>query len=151
MIIFSAFSHDHDPTPATPLHINLAAAPPLARPAPRPAPNRTTNTSTWHKKDPLNKTPRPKPGSSTIDKPRGRLPRSYAKERWACPPLFRPVRIPSDPADNADGVSLHELLAGEYTDALIGSFLVDINFLLDAAPRLKTVPFLLIQGVKENK
>lgn len=105
-------------------------------------------TASWHKAtgetavDPI--PPRSDAG------PKGRIPRSYATERWACPPLFRPVRIPTDPADS-DGVSLDELVAGEYTDALVSSYLVDIKFLLDTAPRLKTVPFLLIQGIKEEK
>ncbi|CAN0443831.1 unnamed protein product, partial [Pylaiella littoralis] len=77
--------------------------------------------------------------------------RSYQTERWSCPPLFRPVRIPSDPPQNAaDGVSLDELIAGEYTDALVACYLVDIEFLLKTVPRLKKVPFLLIQGVKEK-
>ncbi|CAN0418078.1 unnamed protein product, partial [Pylaiella littoralis] len=84
-------------------------------------------------------------------KPQGRIPRSYQTERWSCPPLFRPVRIPSDPPQNAaDGVSLDELIAGEYTDALVACYLVDIEFLLKTVPRLKKVPFLLIQGVKEK-
>lgn len=82
--------------------------------------------------------------------PKGRPPRSYATERWDCPPLFRPVRIPSDPPDS-DGVSLDELLAGEYTEAMVCSYLVDAEFLLQTAPRLKTVPFLLVQGIKDDK
>ncbi|CAM9593064.1 unnamed protein product [Scytosiphon promiscuus] len=103
----------------------------------------------WDKKKKKTKKVPPPP---RYVEPQGRRPKSYASERWSCPPLFRPVRIPTDPCRNAsDGVSLDELLAGEYTDALVATYLVDVEFLLKAAIRLCTVPFLLIQGIKEEK
>ena len=79
-----------------------------------------------------------------------RLPRSYITERWKAPPLFRPIRIPSDHPNNSDAVSLHELIAGDYTEVLIATYLFSGRFILDALPRLKTVPLLIVQGVKDN-
>eukprot|EP00903_Cladosiphon_okamuranus_P008270 g7959.t1 len=105
-------------------------------------------TAAWHKPDEKAED-EPIPPRSDAG-PKGRPPRSYHTARWECPPLFRPVRISSDPP-GSDGVSLDELLAGEYTEALVSSYLVDVEFLLKTVPRLKKVPFLLIQGVKEEK
>lgn len=129
-----ASSRHHTPRPVFPL------------PKP-PGPFAVPGSASWHKVDELEDLD---PIPLRNDAPPGRAPKSYESERWDCSPLFRPVRIPTDPPD-CEGVSLDELLAGEYTAALVSTYLADIKFLLETAPRLKEVPFLLVQGIKEEK
>lgn len=74
--------------------------------------------------------------------------KSYATEAWDCPPLFRLVHTPADPAAASTGVTLPELIAGDYTSALLSTFLLGAPFLFEACPRLATVPLVLCHGMK---
>lgn len=72
------------------------------------------------------------------------IPRCYETERWGAPPFFRPVRLPSDPVENVDGVSLEEIIAGEFLEAVIATYLFDMAFMFETVPRLKSVPLLIV-------
>lgn len=65
------------------------------------------------------------------------------------PFLFRLISTPTDKAGSGS-VSLADLLSGDFQEALLTNYMVDIQLLLEAQPRLASVPVVLVHGFKDN-
>lgn len=63
--------------------------------------------------------------------------------------LFRLISTPTDKAGSGS-VSLADLLSGDFQEALLTNYMVDIQLLLEAQPRLASVPVVLVHGFKDN-
>lgn len=61
------------------------------------------------------------------------------------PPLFRLLSSPND-TPSVGSVELADLLSGDFHEALLTNFMVDPQFLMDAQPRLRYVPWVLVCG-----
>lgn len=64
-------------------------------------------------------------------------------------PLFRLLSTPSD-NPGAGTVSLADLLSGQIIDAVLTNYMMDLELLLEAQPRLASVPTLLVHGFRAN-
>lgn len=67
----------------------------------------------------------------------------------SAPPLFRLISTPTD-GPQSGTVSLSDLLSGEFTEALMTNYMVDMMLLLQAQPRIACVPITLVHGFKPN-
>lgn len=65
------------------------------------------------------------------------------------PPLFRLISTPSD-GPGAGTVSLSDIFSGDFTEALLANYMIDLPLLLQAQPRLESVPVVLVHGFDEN-
>lgn len=61
------------------------------------------------------------------------------------PPLFRLLSSRND-TPSVGSVEFADLLSGDFHDALLTNFMVDPQFLMDAQPRLRHVPWVLVCG-----
>lgn len=74
-------------------------------------------------------------------------PRSW-EEPSPQPPLFRLLSTsPSDRAHNGS-VGLEDLLSGDFESALLSNYMVDMGLMLQAQPRLGSVPVVVVHGEK---
>lgn len=84
----------------------------------------------------------------------GKRPRSEpskeASKSAALPPLFR--LLSTSPSDGAStgSVSIGDLLSGDFQEALLCNYMVDMGLLVAAQPRLRCVPVVVVHGDKEN-
>lgn len=77
----------------------------------------------------------------------GKRPRSW-DELSPQPPLFRLLSTsPGDRASNGS-VGLEDLLSGDFESALISNYLVDMGLMMQAQPRLGSVPVVVVHGDK---
>lgn len=65
------------------------------------------------------------------------------------PPLFRLVSTLDD-GPEAGTVSLADILSGDFTEALIANYMMDVGLLLRTQPRLASVPVVLVHGFGKN-
>lgn len=77
----------------------------------------------------------------------GKRPRS-CEEPFAKPPLFR--LLSTSPSDRArtGSVALEDLLSGQFSSALLCNYMVDMGLLVNAQPRLLSVPVVVVHGDK---
>lgn len=64
-------------------------------------------------------------------------------------PLFRLISTASD-GPGSGSVGLKDLLSGAFTEALLSNYMVDMALLLEAQPRLESVPVIVVHGFKPN-
>ncbi|CAM9909655.1 unnamed protein product [Ascophyllum nodosum] len=71
------------------------------------------------------------------------------KELCARPPLFRLMASPTDTL-SVGSVGLADILSGDFHEALLTNYMVDSQILMDAQPRLRHVPWVLVCGDMDN-
>lgn len=65
--------------------------------------------------------------------------------------LFRLLSTsPSDRASGVGSLSLEDLLSGDFQEALLCNYMIDMDFLVDVQPRLRSVPVVIVHGDKEG-
>lgn len=95
---------------------------------------------------------RPSSDVSSGKESAGKRPRSAddgGEESRAKPPLFRLISTPSDKRESGT-VSLRDVLTGEFTEALLSNYMIDMALLVEAQPRLASVPVVVVHGFKPN-
>lgn len=62
------------------------------------------------------------------------------------PPLFR--LLSTSPSDSArtGSVDLDDLLSGSFSSALFSNYMIDMGLLVNAQPRLRSVPVVVVHG-----
>lgn len=95
------------------------------------------------------------PQSSSEKRGHGKRPRRASTEKngqpsSAKPPLFR--LLSTSPSDRArtGSVSLEDLLSGDFQEALLSNYMIDMDLLVEAQPRLRSVPVVVVHGDKED-
>lgn len=84
--------------------------------------------------------------SASNTEPVAKRPRS--SEPVAKPPLFR--LLSTSPSDRArtGSVALEDLLSGQFSSALLCNYMIDMALLVNAQPRLLSVPVVVVHGDK---
>lgn len=77
-------------------------------------------------------------------------PDKAASKICARPPLFRLLSTSRSDGASTGSVSIGDLLSGDFQEALLCNYMVDMGLLVDAQPRLASVPVVVVHGDKEN-
>lgn len=84
--------------------------------------------------------------SSSNSGPVTKRPRS--SEPVAKPPLFRLLSTSPSDRTRTGSVALEDLLSGQFSSALLCNYMVDMALLVNAQPRLLSVPVVVVHGDK---
>lgn len=76
----------------------------------------------------------------------GKRPRS--SEPVAKPPLFRLLSTSPNDRARTGSVAFEDLLSGQFSSALLCNYMVDMGLLVNAQPRLLSVPVVVVHGDK---
>lgn len=82
-------------------------------------------------------------------RPRSEPNKAVAKS-GAPPPLFRLLSTSRSDGASTGSVSIGDLLSGDFQEALLCNYIVDMGLLVEAQPRLGSVPVVVVHGDKEN-
>lgn len=66
------------------------------------------------------------------------------------PPMFRLLSTSRSDGASTGSVSIADLLSGDFQEALLCNYMVDMGLLVGAQPRLGSVPVVVVHGDKEN-
>lgn len=77
-------------------------------------------------------------------------PNKAVSKSCAPPPLFRLLSTSRSDGASTGSVSIADLLSGDFQEALLCNYMVDMGLLVDAQPRLGSVPVVVVHGDKEN-
>lgn len=89
-------------------------------------------------------------GRSHVNKRPRSEPDRAASESSIPPPLFRLLSTSPNDGASTGSVSIGDLLSGDFQEALLCNYMVDMGLLATAQPRLQCVPVVVVHGDKEN-
>lgn len=84
---------------------------------------------------------------------RGKRRRSHDSQKRCTdsPPLFRLLSTSAaDTGGSSGSVALEDLLSGEFEEALLSNYMIDMGLMVQAQPRLACVPVIVVHGDKQD-